>query len=224
MTPQIRNLSRLRSQHAISILLIVTLALNLQAQSTGTTPRGLTLKRGQVLEMSLATTLNSRRAEVGDDVVLKLIKPLIADGVTILPANWPVRGRITDVRHAGKNCQPGSIHWEFQPLTLTGGKVIEIRSIPNDVASSRLRDALAQANKTSENGATSPGQSGSTVVGVAREIAAAPVVLLMLSFFMLSEIKGGGQEGCSEGKGREQTVRAGSIFYAEVSSDVELGR
>jgi hypothetical protein len=65
--------------------------------------------------------------------MLRLKKPLLADGVTVLPAGWPVHGRINDVKRATKNCQPGSIHWELEPLTRMDGKKIEIQSIAEDM-------------------------------------------------------------------------------------------
>src|SRR5258708_2176564 len=108
--------------------------LNSWAQSTDTKPPTVTLKRGQALEMKLVKRLDSRRAKVGDDFVLKLVRPLLADEATVLPAGWAVHGRITDVKRAARNCQPGSIHWELEPLTMTDGARSGIRSSSADAA------------------------------------------------------------------------------------------
>ena len=107
MTTQAQFSARMRSQAVVSILVIVALALNVQAQVGYTGPRTVTLKQGQLLEMKLVTRLDSRRAKIGDDVVLRLTKSLTADGATVLPADWVVHGHITDVKRAGRTVSSG---------------------------------------------------------------------------------------------------------------------
>jgi hypothetical protein len=212
MTHQFQIFNGLRSRSAVSLLLIVTFALNSSAQNTDTKPRTVTLRQGQVLEMKLVKRLNSRRAKVGDVVVLRLKKPLLADGVTVLPAGWPVQGRITEVKRAAKNCQPGSIHWELEPLTMTDGKKVEIQSIAETVARSRLLDQVG--------GTTTP-TTGSSVGGVIENIALAivwvPLLILMFPLFVRAE----GADSCPGGKGREESVWEGRTPYAEISNDVQ---
>ena len=221
-------LQRLLPRSAVSLLLIVTLMLNSWAQSTDTKPRTVTLKRGQALEMKLVKRLDSRRAKVGDDFVLKLVRPLLADGATVLPAGWAVHGRITDVKRAARNCQPGSIHWELEPLTMTDGAKIEIRSISEDAAQwSLLNQAQHDAAVTSAGGKTRDKTTRKTVssVGFAvKGIASAPLIILMLPFIVVAEGLSEGRglpESCPGGKGRENSIWAGTAFYAEISDDVQ---
>ena len=202
--------------------------LNSWAQSTDTKPRTVTLKRGQALKMKLVKRLDSRRAKVGDDFVLKLVRPLLADGATVLPAGWAVHGRITDVKRAARNCQPGSIHWELEPLTMTDGAKIEIRSISEDAAQwSLLNQAQHDAAVTSAGGKTRDKTTRKTVssVGFAvKGIASAPLIILMLPFIVVAEGLSEGQglpESCPGGKGRENSIWAGTAFYAEISDDVQ---
>jgi hypothetical protein len=232
MTHQFRIFDGLRSRSAISLLLIVTLTLNSSAQNTESKPRTVTLRRGQVLEMKLAKRVNSGRAKVGDVVVLRLKKPLLADGVTVLPAGWPVHGRITDVKRAAKHCQPGSIHWELEPLTMPDGKKIEIQSIAEDVARSRLLDQVPHDTGSPDAGGKAGGKSGekttrktpktgSSVGGVIKNIAlgivSVPLVILMFPLYVRAE----SEESCPGGKGREASVWAGRAPYAEISNDVQ---
>jgi len=204
------------------------LMLNSSAQSTDTKPRTVTLKRGQALKMKLVKRLDSRRAKVGDDFVLKLVRPLLADGATVLPAGWAVHGRITDVKRAARNCQPGSIHWELEPLTMTDGAKIEIRSISEDAAQwSLLNQAQHDAAVTSAGGKTRDKTTRKTVSSVgfaAKGIASAPLIILMLPFIVVAEGLSEGRglpESCPGGKGRENSIWAGTVFYAEISDDVQ---
>ena len=229
MTHQFPIFDGLRSRSAVSLLLIVTFALNSTAQNTETKPRTVTLRQGQVLEMKLVKRLNSRRAKVGDVVVLRLKKPLLADGVTVLPAGWPVQGRITEVKRAAKNCQPGSIHWELEPLTMTDGKKVEMQSIAEDVARSRLLDQVrhdapgpdAGGKAGGKGGETTTPKTGSSVGGVIENIALAivwvPLLILMFPLFVRAE----GADSCPGGKGREESVWEGRTPYAEISNDVQ---
>jgi len=233
MTHQFQIFDGLRSRSAVSLLLIVTLTLNSPAQNTDTKPRTVTLRQGQVLEMKLVKRLNSGRAKVGDVVVLRLKKPLLADGVMVLPAGWPVHGRITDVKRAAKNCQPGSIHWELEPLAMRDGKKIEIRSIAEDVARARLLDQVphdtagpaaggkARGKAGGKSGETTTPKTGSSVGGVIKNIAlvivCVPLLILMFPLYVRAE----SEDSCPGGKGREESVGGGRAPYAEISNDVQ---
>jgi hypothetical protein len=92
MKSQFQSFARRQFQTVLFLVLIGALTLNAPAQVDSTKPRTVTLKRGQELDLSLVTPLDSSRAQVGEDVVLKLARPLMADGITVLPADWMVRG------------------------------------------------------------------------------------------------------------------------------------
>ena len=230
MTHPFRIFDGLRSRSAVSLLLIVTLMLTSSAQNTDTKPRTVTLRQGQVLEMKLVKRLNSGRAKVGDIVVLRLKEPLLADGVMVLPAGWPVHGRITDVKRAAKNCQPGSIHWELEPLTMTDGRKIEIQSIAEDVARARLLDQVphdtagpdAGGKAGGKSGETTTPKTGSSVGGVIKNIAlvivCVPLLILMFPLYVRAE----SADSCPGGKGREESVGGGRAPYAEISNDVQI--
>jgi hypothetical protein len=224
MKRQPRILDGPRSQSAISLLLIVTLAIMTftpsWAQNTGIKPHTVTLKQGQVVEMKLAKRLDPRRAKVGDLVMLTLAKPLLAEGATILPAGWAVHARITDVQHAAKECQPGSIHWELDPLTMTDGTKIEIQPIADDIARSRLRDQVPHPtiSPTSEKTTRKTGSSvGGLVKTIALGMVLVPLIILMFPLYVRSE----GEDPCPGGKGREDSIWKGKAFYAQISNDVQ---
>jgi hypothetical protein len=92
---------------AICLLLIVPVTLSAQDAAGNVEPRMVKLERGQVLDLSLVTPLDSGQAHVGDEISFKLERDLNADQLTALPKDWVVHGRITKVTRAGKNCKSG---------------------------------------------------------------------------------------------------------------------
>jgi hypothetical protein len=75
------------------------------------------------------TAIDSGRANLGDDMTWKLVRPLVADGVTVLPAEWIVHGRVTKVERAGKNCNDGQIVWKLDPVKTPGGERIKVQRV-----------------------------------------------------------------------------------------------
>src|SRR5882762_9215289 len=225
MTPQFQTLDGPRSRSAVSLLLVVTILIitltpNSWSQNTPIKPRTVVLKQGQVVEMKFVKRLDPRRAKIGDAVVLTLAKPLLAEGATILPAGWAVHARITDVKHAAKKCQPGSIHWELDPLAMTDGTRIEIQPIANDIAWRRLRDQAPHPTPSPANKKTTRKTGSSvcgTVKGVALDIVLIPLIILMFPLLVRSE---SGPDPCPGGKGREDSIGTGTTFYAQISNDV----
>jgi len=215
MTRQFRALNKMFFRPAVALILIVTVTLSSRAQVTDT-PRAIALNQGQILEMKLMKRLNSGRANVGDDVVLKLKKPLLTGGVTILPADWVVHGRVTDVAPAAKPCKQGTIRWELEPLTMKDGTRVEIRAISEEVARYRLLQA-SQDMDNPKSGATVKQEKGSSVGGTVKGVLVAPLVIVMLPLLVLTFLSEGTDFPC-RGKGSEQSIAAGATLYAEIST------
>lgn len=93
----------MRSQNFLAAFLFLMLNLTTQGQNAKTLPKTVNVKRGHTLWLSLLTPLDSGHANFGDDVTLKLVRPLVADGATVLPTEWIVHGKVTKVKRAGKN-------------------------------------------------------------------------------------------------------------------------
>ncbi len=110
----------------VSVALILVLPSAAQYQEPNPIQQTVRLKRGQHLVLQLLTSLNSGSAKVGNDVSLKVFLPLNSDGVTILPAGWRVRGRITKVIRADKNCKQGKIAWQLDQISTADGSKITI--------------------------------------------------------------------------------------------------
>src|SRR5579863_2493928 len=111
----VRGASMRRAPNLLSLVFVLSVTVTTQAQSvTGSTT--VKVKRGQTLSLSLLTPIDSGHANLGDDVALKLVRPLMADGATVLPAEWIVHGKVTKVKRAGKNCKEGEVVWKLDSI------------------------------------------------------------------------------------------------------------
>jgi len=218
----LRIVDTLRSRSAVLLILIGALTLNSLAQDTGKQPRTVTLKQGQIFQMKLAERLSSGRAQVGDDVVLRLSKPILAEGETVLPKDWTIHARIRNVKRASKNCQAGSINWELEPPAMPDREKIEIRFLDESVARRRLLDQssrdAAQPVPEANTGEKARCKKGASVGGILKGIAVTPLIVMAFPIQILSE----GEASCPGGKGREESFWAGKPFFAEVADDVQM--
>ena len=214
----LRIVDTLRSRSAVLLILIGALTLNSLAQDTGKQPRTVTLKQGQIFQMKLAKRLSSGGAQVGDDVVLRLSKPILAEGETVLPKDWTIHARIRNVKRASKNCQAGSINWELEPPAMPDREKIEIRFLDESVARRRLLDQssrdAAQPVPEANTGEKARRKKGASLKG----IAVTPLIVMAFPIQILSE----GEASCPGGKGREESFWAGKPFFAEVADDVQM--
>ena len=73
-------------------LLAVALALpgDAGAQQASTSPHMVLVRKNTALKFALLEPLDPVSAKVSDDVPLRLARPLVVDGVTLLPAGWYV--------------------------------------------------------------------------------------------------------------------------------------
>jgi hypothetical protein len=171
--------------------------------------------------MKLSKRLDSGRNKVGDDVVLTLAKPLVAEGVTILPAKWVVHGRVTEVKRASKNCEDGILRWALQSVTTADGNKIEIESIGEETARERLRKEAEQSAAVSPAGKKSLPSTGSG--STALDLVLLPVGIFFLYAFLLGEIKYGSGNPCrGSAKGQEESIPKKTTYYGEISKDVQL--
>jgi hypothetical protein len=106
-------------QRTFAVICIMTLLLSTNAATCQTpqlTSRVL-VPRGVALKFSLMSPLDSRIAKVGDDVPLRLERPLVVDGVRLLESGTIAHGRVTRVKHAGPKCRRGQVDWKVEAIT-----------------------------------------------------------------------------------------------------------
>ena len=199
-------------------LLVITPAM-LCAQSGADNPETKIVKldRGQVLDLSVVTPLDSAHAHVGDDISFQLERDLNANGLTVLPRNSAIHGRITKVVRAGKNCKSGRVRWKLEAVTTTNGRKIKAQSIPEYLA----KPGGVEADRVSLDTTGSNIGRGATYV-----VMAAPVIVLLapviIAELVLLAIRRPGKGVCHGTLGQEESVLPGTHFYFAVSKDTRI--
>ena len=102
--------------------IVALLAISILASTPGLGEQGAAPKRTVVvskyttLKFALLRSLDSRTAKVGDDVPLRLTRPLVVDGVTVFPAGGLAHGRITRVKRP-RMCYDAELEWKVKQIT-----------------------------------------------------------------------------------------------------------
>jgi hypothetical protein len=199
---------------AICLLLIVPVTLSAQNAVGNVEPKIVKLERGQVLALSLVTPLDSGQAHVGDEISFKLERDPSADQLTVLSKDWVVHGRITKVVRAGKNCKTGQVRWKLEPVITADGRKIKVQSIAEYLAKPSGRELVDRVSLDT---------TGQKIGRDMQYIALVPVVVLLSPFLVPLAIAVWGGEGyCHGTPGLEETVPAGTHFYAAVSKNTRL--
>ncbi len=79
------------------------------------------LQKGTRITLRMDNGISSASSGVNDTFTAVTIKPLVIDGVTYLPAETTVVGRITDVTTAGSAGKSGTLSVSFDLIKLPGG-------------------------------------------------------------------------------------------------------
>ncbi|MGA8622604.1 MAG: hypothetical protein WB660_29280 [Candidatus Sulfotelmatobacter sp.] len=74
------------------------------------------MRKNTALKFVLLGPLDSASAKVGDDVPLRLARPLVIEAVTLLPTDDVVHGRVAKVKQPTK-CQGGEINVELNQVS-----------------------------------------------------------------------------------------------------------
>lgn len=111
------------SRKLISALLSLFLLLS-QSPAQQKPPQAHKVRRGQGIKLATVAPISSATARKGQEVVLRVVEPLVWQSVTLLAAGDLVHGRISNVKHAKPDCSDGEISLEVPALTLAhAGKV-----------------------------------------------------------------------------------------------------
>jgi hypothetical protein len=99
-----------------------------KAQQAGASARTVKVPHETALRFATVQPLTSASAKSGDDVPLRLVEPLLVNGVILLPEGTVVHGRITKVKHAKASCRNGEIEWKLDRIFFSDGS-----SVPAEV-------------------------------------------------------------------------------------------
>jgi hypothetical protein len=202
---------------AVSLVLVILLTPAVQAEDAKMESKNVKLRRGQVLELSLETPMDSAHAQVGDQLSFSLMAPLKVGPTTILPQGWGVHGQITKVRRAGKNCKSGEIRWKLQPVRTPDGRKIKIQFISDSLATlANGADQVPLDSVSKKIGRTAKYTLMAPIV--------APLAVVVLPWIVLLYIGMHGEGGCSGEAGVEEQIPPGTHSYAAVSRDIRFAQ
>jgi hypothetical protein len=79
------------------------------------------VRKGAGLKLALVQPLDSATAAAGDDVPLRLSRPLVVNGVTLLREGDILHGKVTRVKHAGPHCRNGDVKFKLDRIPFADG-------------------------------------------------------------------------------------------------------
>jgi hypothetical protein len=201
----------LRRTSAILAIGILCASFGASAQSTSSGGTTLVVPKGAVLKLTNTQPLDSSTAKAGDAVPLRLTRPLVVDGVTLLPEGTAVVGKITKVKRAGLGCHYGSITWKLDRVPFA------------DSSTARTRLLFARDNIHEDVPFMLPKQEHRTAGDVMDDVGmysiigtlvavASPVVVPLLIKEQISE-----HNTCSHISGEDYLLPAGSVVAVVVT-------
>jgi hypothetical protein len=188
------------------------------AQSQAATPGKVVVYKGVVLRLTNVQPLDSTKAKEGDRIPLKLTRPLVVDGITVLPEGEVVYGKVTRVRHAGKDCRDGRVKWRVENITFP------------DSSQARAHILFAKAGQNVEVPDVEPGKdkrlgagdildgAGTAFEGVMWFIFLAPLLLLALPS-ILDNNAAEKAKACGGKMGQEYLLPENSTIAVAISRD-----
>ena len=101
-----------------------------------------TLPAGTVLSLRLDSTVASNSSRVEDGVQAHLRRPVVARGVTVLPANAPMSGVVTAAKQSGRVKGRGLVAFRFHSVRAYGEQYrVATSSVVRQAQGTKGRDA-----------------------------------------------------------------------------------
>jgi hypothetical protein len=105
--------------------MLVLFAIGLVVSSEALAQQGpahqVIVRKGTGLKLALLQPLDSATAKAGDDVPLRLSRPLVVNGVTLLGEGDVLHGKVTQVKRSGPRCRGGEVAWELDRIPFSDG-------------------------------------------------------------------------------------------------------
>lgn len=94
-----------------------------------------TLKEGTGVQLETRADVSSKTAKAGDPVELAVTRPVLVDGVTVIPAGAPAKGEVAKARDNGLLGRSGKLDVQITSIT-AGGRDIPVRGSSDKKGSS----------------------------------------------------------------------------------------
>jgi len=147
------------------------------------TVREITIPAGTVLPVVLDTSISSTASQVEDAVHAHVDRPIVIDGVTVVPAGSRVSGLVTDATRSGRVKGRAHIAMRFETMTPAGADdhyTIHTSAVGRTAQATKEKDALeigAPAAGGALIGALVGGKKGALIGGAAGGGAGTAIVL-----------------------------------------------
>jgi len=102
-------------------LLAIGLVVSSDALAQQTPSPRTVVRKGAGLKMALLQPIDSKTAQKGDDVPLRLSRPLVVNGVTLLREGETLHGKVTRVKQAGPRCRDGEVKFKLDRIPFADG-------------------------------------------------------------------------------------------------------
>lgn len=128
-----------------AVLLVIGLVISSDAgQQASTSPHTVLVRKNTALKFALLEPLDPVPAKVGDDVPMRLARPLVVEGVTLLPADDVFLARVVKVKPP-KKCNGGDVELELSRVTFADSSTARTKVF----FLSPLEDAQVEENYSS---------------------------------------------------------------------------
>ena len=164
------------------------------------------VNRGTALAVTTLQPLDSATARSGDDIPLRLSRPLVVNGVTLLREGEVLHGKVTHVLHAGPKCHYGQVRWKVERVSFADHTTAQTRlytdapwqrPVPQQLHLGREQNFAERIAETA---------LGVPIIGLA--------LLVESPRFLLHDER---NDGCGDGK--EYLLPAGSILAVVITRD-----
>jgi hypothetical protein len=176
------------------------------------------IHKGAVLRLTNVQPLDSSTAKAGDRVPLKLARPLVVDGVTVLPEGELLYGKVTRVKRAGTDCRDGVVKWKVESITFPDSTQAKAHILfAKEGQNEPVPDVEPGRDKRLEAGAILEGFSGS-MEGVMWFIVLAPLLIIFLPS-ILDQNAADKAKACGGKRGQEYLLPENSTVAVAISRD-----
>jgi hypothetical protein len=147
--------------------LVAAFSILATAVNAGPGRRDVTLPAGTVLPLTLDSYVASDTSRIESPVHAHLRRPLIVDGVTVLPAGTPISGYVTDATRSGRVKGRARVAFRFNTLSADGERYrVETSRVVRQAPATKRQDAAKIAVPAGAGaliGALTKGKKGAAV-------------------------------------------------------------
>lgn len=147
--------------------LVAAFSLLATAAGAGPARREVTLPAGTVLPLTLDSYVASDTSRIESPVHAHLRRPLIVDGVTVLPAGARVSGYVTDAQRSARVKGRGLVAFRFNTLSADGERYqVQTSRVVRQAPATKRQDAAKIAIPAGAGaliGAVTKGKKGAAV-------------------------------------------------------------